>query len=326
MSHKEDTRHLMVIDTDCGSDDAMAIMTALGPSGRRTHRLLAITCCFGNTTLDHVCLNVFRVLHVCQETGVPVYRGSSVPLLTDKVRPEIVHGSDGFGECGHLFPTGEGVLEITPAPAALVALSKKHPSITLVALGPLTNVALAHRLDPEFTGRLSKIVILGGNYKGVGNTTDTAEFNFYCDPEAANIVLTESQCPVHIVPWETVMEYGIDWVEFEAMLAPPTPKARLLKSATAIVTEECHKEGYCQFLDCDVLATVAALRPDCVTTSLRRAASVECDGRLTRGMVVCRKHVPGETEVNIAVNFDESILNNLRKEMVMESTPENWLV
>ncbi|GFS70408.1 probable uridine nucleosidase 1 [Trichonephila clavipes] len=155
----------MVIDTDCGSDDAMAIMATLGDSGRRACRLVAITCCFGNTTIDHVCQNVLKVLHACGETKVPVYRGSSTSLLPHPKFPERVHGWDGFGDCSHLFPSN-GMIEETPAPAALVALSRTHPRLTLTVLGPLTNVALAHRIDPDFTSRLERIVFMGGNYKG----------------------------------------------------------------------------------------------------------------------------------------------------------------
>ncbi|CAL1278355.1 unnamed protein product [Larinioides sclopetarius] len=316
MSEGKDARGLLVIDTDCGSDDAMAIMAALGQWGRQSHRLVAITCCFGNATVEHVCQNVLRVLHACGETEIPVYRGSYGPLLKHPDTPEIVHGSDGFGDCAHLFPTGQGRLEELPAPAALVELSRTHGPFTLAALGPLTNVALAQRLDPGFTKRLERIVFLGGNYKGVGNTTESAEFNFYCDPEAAHIVLSEAQCPVQMVPWETTMEYGIEWKEFDALMDTPTDKARLLKAATSIVREICVRDEYGQFLDCDLLAVAVALRPECVTGSRRTCASVECSGTLTRGMVVCQKPRPSRNRIEIVEKLDEEILSRLRKEMV----------
>lgn len=305
----------LVIDTDCGSDDAMALMATLGNSGRRACRLKAITCCFGNTTVDHVCQNVLRVLHACGETQVPVYQGSGTPLILHSKHPEIVHGSDGFGDSSHLFPS-TGIVEETPAPAALVALSHTHPRLILTVLGPLTNVALVHRLDPRFTSRLDRIVFMGGNYKGIGNTTDSAEFNFYCDPEAANIVLTEAQCPVLMVPWETTMEYGIDWESFEMLMNTPTDRGRLLKAATKLVAEVCRKEGFLQFLDCDFLAAAAVLCPACVTSTLRSCAAVECSGDLTRGMVVLQKPQPGSRSIEIVEKFDEFVLNSLRKEMV----------
>ncbi|GFY58183.1 probable uridine nucleosidase 2 [Trichonephila inaurata madagascariensis] len=305
----------MVIDTDCGSDDAMAIMATLGDSGRRACRLVAITCCFGNTTIDHVCQNVLKVLHACGETKVPVYRGSSTPLLPHPKFPERVHGSDGFGDCSHLFPSN-GIIEETPAPVALVALSRTHPRLTLTVLGPLTNVALAHRIDPDFTSRLERIVFMGGNYKGIGNTTDSAEYNFYCDPEAANIVLTEAQCPLRMVPWETTMEYGIDWDHFETLTSASTDRALLLRAATKLVAEVCRKEGFSQFLDCDFLAVAAALRPECVTSTLKSCAAVECSGELTRGMVVLQKPRPDTTLIEIVQKFDELVLNFLRKEIV----------
>ncbi|KAF8788243.1 nucleoside hydrolase-like [Argiope bruennichi] len=319
MSQENDSHGLLVIDTDCGSDDAMAIMAALGQWGRKSRHLLAITCCFGNTTVEHVCQNVLRVLHACRETNIPVYSGSSGPILKHPDTPEIVHGSDGFGDCAHLFSTGQRRLEELPAPAALVELSRIHGPFTLAALGPLTNVALAHRLDPGFTARLERIVFLGGNYKGVGNTTECAEFNFYCDPEAAHIVLSEAQCPVQMVPWETTLEYGIDWEEFNALLETPTDRARLLKGATNIVKEICVRDGYGQFLDCDLLAVAVALRPECVTGSRRTCASVECSGTLTRGMVVCQKPRPSRSQIDIVEKLDEKILNRLRNEMVQQN-------
>ncbi|GFT84189.1 probable uridine nucleosidase 2 [Nephila pilipes] len=305
----------LVIDTDCGSDDAMALMATLGDSGRRSCRLVAITCCFGNTTVDHVCQNVLRVLHACEETKVPVYRGCDKPLILHPKRPEIVHGSDGFGDCSHLFPSS-GTVEEIPASSALVTLSHNHPGLILTALGPLTNVALAHRLDPDFTSRLNKIIFLGGNYKGIGNTTASAEFNFYCDPEAANIVLTEAKCPVQMVPWETTMEYGIDWDDFEVLMREPTSRARLLRAATKIVAEVCRRDGFSQFLDCDFLAAAATLSPESVKGVLRKFVTVECSGELTRGMVVCQEPQPGGRSIEIVQKFDKSILNSLRKEMV----------
>ncbi|GFS70402.1 IU_nuc_hydro domain-containing protein [Trichonephila clavipes] len=143
-------------------------------------------------------------------------------------------------------------------------------------------------------------------HKGrIGNTTDSAEYNFYCDPEAANIVLTEAQCPVRMVPWETTMDYGIDWDYFEALTGAPTDRARLLRAATKLVAEVCRKEGFSQFLDCDFLAVAATLRPECVTSTLKSCAAVECSGELTRGMVVLQKPRPCATLIEIVQKFDD---------------------
>ncbi|XP_054720902.1 uncharacterized protein LOC129230524 [Uloborus diversus] len=205
------TRSKIVIDTDCGVDDAVAIMLAL--SAKDVCEVMGITCCFGNCALDDVCKNVMRVLTLCRETKIPIYRGSSTAFIRHD-RTGKIHGSDGLGNRGHEFSTGDLKESEIPAVSALIKMAKEHPKeITLIAIGPLTNLAIAQRIDPHFTENLKSIVIMGGNYKGVGNATDTAEFNFYCDPIAANIVLTEPACSVVLVPWETVLEHGMDLIQ-----------------------------------------------------------------------------------------------------------------
>lgn len=98
---------------------------------------------------------------------IPIYKGASTSLLNRDL-PETVHGGDGLGGCAHLYSTGGILEENMPAALALTTMAKNNPEeITLIAIGPLTNLAMAHRLDPEFTKNLKSIVIMGGNYKGI---------------------------------------------------------------------------------------------------------------------------------------------------------------
>jgi len=114
------------------------------------------------------------------------------------------HGHDGFGDTNHDDePDLKCVQESEHAVNALVRIVKSHPGeITLVALGPLTNVAMAMRLDSQFASNLKEIYIMGGNTEGKGNITVSAEFNFHSDPEAAYIVLENTRCPTFVASWE----------------------------------------------------------------------------------------------------------------------------
>ncbi|XP_054720023.1 uncharacterized protein LOC129229688 [Uloborus diversus] len=310
------TRSKLVIDTDCGIDDAMAIMLAL--SAKDVCDVVGITCCFGNCTLDNACKNVMRVLTLCGETNIPIYRGCrSAFINNDKLGT--VHGSDGLGNRGHEFSTGGLTESEIPATFALIKMAKEHPKeITLVAIGPLTNLAMAHRIDPHFTENLKSIVILGGNYKGIGNATDTAEFNFYCDPESANIILTEAACSVVLVPWETVLEHGMEWEDYTNWVNTETNKGKFLKIVSEQLACEEKIQGSRQFYDCDFLAAAAVLYPDCILASIKTPASVESYGSLTKGLTVIHRKPSSDDKkcIDIIIRFDDVLLRKLREKIL----------
>ena len=128
--------------------------------------------------------------------------------------PKHFHGIDGFGDAAHEEEADLSSLQTEHAVNALVRLVKENPGqITLVALGPLTNVAMAMRMDAEFASNLKAMYIMGGNTEGVGNITVSAEFNFHSDPEAAFIVLSNVRCPTYIAPWELcLLKTSLEWV------------------------------------------------------------------------------------------------------------------
>ncbi|GIY93105.1 probable uridine nucleosidase 2 [Caerostris extrusa] len=232
----------LVIDTDCGVDDAMAIMLAL--SSNKRCDVIGITCTFGNTPLDNACNNVKRVLTICNKKEIPVYRGSSRPLVKEYLKRDTAyHSFDGLGTVAQEFSTGDIPESEVPAAVALIELSKKHQGeITLIPLGPLTNIALAHRIDPDFTRRLKSIVCMGGNYKGIGNHTETAEFNFFCDPYSADIVMGGALCPVKLVPWETCLEHGIPFSTYESLKQVATVKGHFYNRISCKMIGR-HKKG-----------------------------------------------------------------------------------
>lgn len=182
----------VIIDTDPGQDDALAILLALAAPDRLD--LLGITTVAGNVALDLTTANALRILEVAGRTDVPVYPGASRPLLRKLCTAEYICGPDGLEGAGLPPPT------IAPrdqhAVPFIVETLRKAPdrSITLCPIGPLTNLALVFAQEPGLAVKVARIVMMGGA-RDMGNITPAAEFNFYVDPHAAQIVL-QSGIPI----------------------------------------------------------------------------------------------------------------------------------
>lgn len=184
-----------IIDTDCGIDDAVAILMALYHDAAN---VVGITTLSGNVTRQHVTRNVCDLLSYTDQADIPVYEGASRPLLQDAVLATNIHGPTGLGTVD--LPESGKAPEPENAPAGMARLLAKHPGATVVALGPLTNIALALNLYPEIAENIGSLVIMGGAL-GDGNVTKFAEFNFFADPEAVDVVF-RSGIPLTIVPWD----------------------------------------------------------------------------------------------------------------------------
>jgi purine nucleosidase len=189
----------IVIDTDCGVDDAVAIAMALACPQLE---VLGLTTVSGNVGVTQVTENVLRLLPVLGREDIPVYRGASRPLIAQPQHAFGVHGSNGLGDV-ELPDTGKRT-ESAGAPDGLLDLARKNPGLTLVALGPLTNAAIALNLYPELEELLGEIVSMGGAV-GRGNVTPHAEFNYYADPESVQAVL-DSKVPLTVVPWDAALK------------------------------------------------------------------------------------------------------------------------
>jgi len=168
----------LVIDTDPGIDDSLALILAVRA---RAARLLAISASYGNATLDTTTRNARLVLRRAGAMA-PVFPGADRPLVRPLITAKETHGGDGLGD--HRLPPAESV---TPTSTAILdALRAAGGPVTLVTLGPLTNLALALRNDPAFLrSRVTRHVAMGGNIAAAGNSGGLAEFNVWCDPEAA---------------------------------------------------------------------------------------------------------------------------------------------
>ena len=273
----------IILDCDPGHDDAVAILLA---AGNPDIELLGLTTVGGNHTIDHVTRNAQQVLTVAGLRDVPVYRGVTRPLLNDVVTAEDIHGNTGMEI--HGFDLPEPAVEVGEIGAVqwiVDTLMREEPgTVTLVPTGPLTNIALAARLEPRIVSRVREVVLMGGAY-GAGNFSPSAEFNIAVDPEAAAIVFGED--------WPVVM-VGLD-LTHQALATPAvqerfrnlgTPSGDFLAALVdAFRANYKDAQGFDNPPVHDPCAVAYVIDPTVVET-VSVPVSVELAGTLTRGRTV----------------------------------------
>jgi inosine-uridine nucleoside N-ribohydrolase len=270
----------IILDVDPGHDDAVAIMLACGAPELE---LLGVTTVAGNVPLEKTTRNALRVLSVVGRPGVPVAAGAAAPLVRPLRTAEDIHGESGL-EGPEIPDASFGVAERGATELIAEAVSGSPEPVTLVPVGPLTNVALFMREHPELKGRIARISLMGGSI-GLGNTTPAAEFNVYVDPEAAREVF-ESGLPITMSGLDVTHKAG----------AGPAQRERLrslgrvgLVAAELLEYFAATYEGVFGF-DApplhDAVAVAAILEPALLETRPMRV-DVECESELTRGETVC---------------------------------------
>ena len=293
----------LIIDTDAGVDDAQAIMLAL------THPdvdVLAITTLTGNVHIRQVNPNVLTILEIMQQ-DVPVYAGIDRPLIQAWEDAAEFHGGDGLGDFRDRPPLTRAI-EDEHAVLALLRLSREYAGdLTVIALGPLTNLAAAIRLDPDFPARIKQFVFMGGTIAAHGNTPNlTAEYNIYTDPEAAYITLAAFDNAA-MLSWETTLAHGFAWDKFNALCAIDTVNGRFfdkISRETAQRLQHTYKRP--AYLLPDPLAMAVTLQPDLIQQSHKFFVTVELNGQHTRGQtVIDYNHMSGQSpNVNVVQALD----------------------
>lgn len=183
----------IILDVDPGIDDAMAMLLAL--RSPELH-IEAITVVAGNVVVDRGAINALALLELAGETGIPVAKGASAPLVRRLTTAEVIHGENGLGKTE--LPNPQIALDERHAVDAIIEIVRANPGeITLVPVGPLTNIALAFLRDPELSSMVPEIILMGGSIAG-GNVSPEAEANIHNDPEAAKIVF-RSGTPITMV-------------------------------------------------------------------------------------------------------------------------------
>jgi len=191
------TARKIIIDTDPGQDDAVAILLALASPEELD--VVAITTVAGNVPLPLTTRNALMMCELAGRTDVPVYAGSDGPMVRDLITAEYVHGATGIDGAGLPEPTMEVRQRHAVDAIVDIVMAAEPGEISLCPLGPLTNVGQALVKEPRIADRLGEIILMGGGFFEGGNTTPAAEFNIYVDPQAADIVF-QSGVPITMMP------------------------------------------------------------------------------------------------------------------------------
>jgi purine nucleosidase len=290
----------LLIDTDPGVDDALAILMAHAHAD-----VVALSVAAGNVGLAHTVRNA-RTLRDLLGASFPVFPGCATPLVrAPDEDAAFVHGTDGLGDVG--FPEPNAVAEGEAAALALLRLTRERPGeLTLVALAPLTNLALALKLDPTLPQRVKRLVVMGGAVTGHGNTGKVpAEFNVGFDPEAAHVVF-EAFPAFDLVDWEATLRHGFDDAEFDGWVAAGDHRAKFFEQVFRTAREYNATHDRNGVVAADALAMAVAIDPSIVVRSEVRAVAVELDGRLTRGATVVdwtkRLGLPAQARIVLEVD------------------------
>jgi purine nucleosidase len=292
----------LLIDTDPGVDDALALLMAFNDP---RHEVVGLTIAAGNVGLEHTVRNALKLCEVAG-SNAPVFAGAPAPLLHPARDAAYVHGRDGFGDTAYAAAARQA--EAEHAALAILRLSHAHAGrLLLVALGPLTNVALALRLDPTLPQRIARMVVMGGAVTGHGNITAAAEFNVYFDPEAAHIVFGAFP-RTELVDWEAVMAHGFPHDAFERWLQASSPRARFYESISRRTREWAFDRRGDHWHSADALAMAVALDPEGVREVVERPLAVELAGGHARGATIVdwRREEGRPDNVAILQRYDQA--------------------
>jgi inosine-uridine nucleoside N-ribohydrolase len=286
-----DRRPKIILDCDPGVDDSLAILTAA-----RYGELIGITTVNGNVSIEHTTRNALAVAQIAQ-LEVPIHRGAARPLVAPVDGATRVHGVTGFGKVEH--PEIHRGETSSDAVGFLLEMSRMHADLDLVAVGPLTNVALAVRRDPDFATRLHSLTIMGGAAKGLGNVTAAAEFNIWADPEAAAIVFDAGIVPT-LIPLNLTHQVTADARTIDALRASSTPTADLAAELLAHTTGIAVDGNSALHDPCAVLTVTHPA----LFGLYSRYVAIELAGSHTRGMTVVDERRYGPNEPNALVGYD----------------------
>ncbi|MFN8567653.1 MAG: nucleoside hydrolase [Kouleothrix sp.] len=271
----------VILDTDPGIDDSLAILLALASP---EVELAGVTVTGGNCSLEDGVRNAANVLAIAGRTDLPVHAGIGLPLIRPPFTAPETHGDSGLGYArlpqSPAAPASEHAVDMI-----IREIMARPGEVTLVAVAPLTNVAVALRKEPRIAQHVREVIIMGGALRADGNTTSLAEFNFYVDPHAAHMVL-ESGMPITLLPWDITKDVLLTQADIDRMLRVASPITRFIADATRFYIE-FHQAafGYSGCSINDPVALALAFMPDLARTQALHVA-VEYSSELTAGKTV----------------------------------------
>lgn len=304
----------ILIDTDPGVDDALALLLAL-----KSPELLleAITTVSGNVHVEQATENLLRILELLDIFEYPIVaKGETQPLVKPLVKAEYVHGNDGLGNISELqnqdgcprYPLANCDISSISGVDLIIEMVNRFPNeLIIVALGPLTNISVAIQKDPESMRKLQGIILMGGVFSEYGNVTASAEFNVYVDPHAAHEVFN-SGIPIHIVPLDVTQQVSLTG---ERLIAETKGYNDLLSVFLIESTQACmefyrQNVGFYGLYVHDALPIGILTHPN-LFENVAAYVQVETEGNITSGMTVADlrgDHVNITPNANVCINVD----------------------
>ena len=267
----------VIIDTDPGVDDALALLLAMRSPELKIEGITPVA---GNVPLELGLPNALRMVEIAGRTDIPVAAGAKAPLLRRLVTATYVHGENGLG--GTVFPEPKAKPIAEPAAEFIRRIVRKYPGeVTLISIGPLTNIATALMLDTELAGMVKGIVLMGGSLSG-GNITPAAEFNIYVDPEAARMVF-QSGIPITMVGLDATRKTSLTEDHVRRLEAAQNPVSQAAAKIGRNAINHNRERGFLVGPNMhDSLAVAAFLDPS-ILTFKDFYIDVETHGELTAG-------------------------------------------
>lgn len=302
----------LVIDTDPGVDDAMAILFA---ARHPAIELLGLTSVFGNVTVAQATRNAIYLAEKAGFSHLPVAEGAAAPMVLPPFAPSRqVHGDEGFGDLPAFTPKGRPATET--AAEFLTRLAREHAGeLVLCPVGPITNIAEAIRLDPDFARNVKKIVIMGGALDVAGNITPHAEANTYHDPHALDLVL-QSGADITMVGLDVTLQVLLAEADFAELAERAPHHGRFLQDISHFYLDFYRSVGLSGCGLHDPMAVIACIAPELFTaerTGLAVTLSGEAVGRTLRD--------PARPPVSVLTGCDAAAIRALFFETLDENAP-----
>ena len=317
----------VILDVDTGTDDAVAIMlAALSPDVE----LLGVCSVNGNRGIDFTTENTLRVVeYLGLQDRIPVYRGCSLPMVST-LTPGRRDGIPATGEMdsnnihGDYVELPPSTIHTQPEHAVfwlIDTLMKSDGDITLIPVGPLTNIAMALRIEPRIAQKIKPIVIMGGGYKEV-NITPSAEFNFWVDPEAAKIVM-DSGCDITVVPLDATHKAVLSLADADALESSGTPAGKA--TARFIRHRQAGYKVWQPMADIDTvpihdaLAVCAVIDPEVLQNVVHTYVDIDIAGGAADGMSICdvdKRYKDKQPNARVALSADKDRFSRMVKEIL----------
>ena len=316
----------VILDVDTGTDDAIAIMTAVMSENLEVLGVCAVN---GNRGIDFTTENTLRVVEYLGK-DIPVFRGCSLPMvvsLTEGRREDIPYKGpkdpqdNVHGDYIDLPPATIREQPVSAVRWLVDTLMASEGDITLIPVGPLTNIAMALRIEPRIAQKIKRIVIMGGGYKEV-NITPTAEFNFWVDPEAAKIVV-DSGCEIVIVPLDATHKAVMSLKDADELEA--SGKKAAIATASFIRHRQAGYKIWQPMADIDTvpihdaLAVCAVLNEDVLEDVRETYMDIDIAGGAADGMSICdldKRYPDRKPNVKVALSANREIFSRMIKEIM----------